>query len=94
IQEALANVRKHAGARRVVVSVERDADHARVLIHDDGRGFDPVAAAAAAATSFGVDTMRERAEAVGGKFALSSRPGAGTRVEVELPLNAPKGRPA
>jgi signal transduction histidine kinase len=75
----------------VVVNVERDADHARVLIHDDGRGFDPVVAAAAA-TSFGVDTMRERAEGVGGKFALSSRPGEGTRVEVELPLNAPKGR--
>ena len=94
IQEALANVRKHAGARRVVVSVERDADHARVLIHDDGRGFDPVVAAAAAATSFGVDTMRERAEAVGGKFALSSRPGEGTRVEVELPLTALKRRPS
>ena len=90
IQEALANVRKHAGARSVVISVERDPTFARVAIHDDGRGFDP--GEEAAATSFGIETMRERAEAVGGKLTLSSTPGEGARVEVELPMTAPAGQ--
>ncbi len=89
IQEALANVRKHAGARRVVVSVESDAAAARVAIHDDGRGFDPDEAAAA---SFGIATMRERAETVGGKLTLSAWPGQGARVEVELPLAPPRDK--
>jgi signal transduction histidine kinase len=89
IQEALANVRKHAGARRVVVSVESDTTFARVTIQDDGRGFDPDEAASA---SFGIATMRERADTVGGKLMLTSRPGRGALVEVELPVAPPGDR--
>ena len=92
IQEALANVRKHAGVRHVLVSVERHDEAARVAIHDDGRGFDPSAEAGGSNGRFGLETMRERAESVGGKFAISSRPGQGTRVEVELPTTDPTGR--
>jgi len=86
IQEAMANIRKHAGARRVLVSIESDRDAARVSIHDDGRGFDPAAVDGGGEGCFGIETMRERAEAVGGKLTLASEPGEGTRVEVEFPL--------
>jgi len=92
IQEALANVRKHAGARHVLVSVERRDEAARVAIHDDGRGFDPGAVAGGSNGGFGIETMRERAEAVGGKFTISSRPGQGTQVEVEFPTTDSTGR--
>jgi len=92
IQEALANVRKHARARRVVVSVERRDEAARLAIHDDGRGFDPSAVAGGSNGGFGIETMRERAEAVGGKFTISSRPGQGTQVEVEFPTTDSTGR--
>lgn len=89
ILEALANVRKHAGARHVVVSVElRDAT-ARVVIQDDGRGFDPGALAAGPTRRFGIETMLERAQGVGGLVTIHSRPGEGTRVEVELPTGEP-----
>jgi signal transduction histidine kinase len=92
IQEAMANVRKHAGARRVLVSIERDREFARASIRDDGIGFDPPAIAGEGRDRFGIETMRERAEAVGGKFTLSSRQGEGTTVEVQLPLAKPGSR--
>lgn len=92
IQEAMANIRKHAAATRVLVAIERDGEAARVSIRDDGQGFDPLMVAGGAHGVFGIETMRERAEAVGGKFTIASRPGEGTLVEVELPLTAPAGR--
>ena len=87
IQEAMANIRKHAGARRVIVSIERDREFARASIRDDGIGFDPPTISSEGRDRFGIATMRERAEAVGGKLALSSRQGEGTTVEVQLPLD-------
>ena len=87
IQEAMANIRKHAGARRVLVSIERDREYARASIRDDGIGFDPPTISSEGRDRFGIETMRERAEAVGGKLALSSRQGEGTTVEVQLPLD-------
>ena len=92
VQEATANIRKHAGARRVLVSIERDQEFARASIRDDGIGFDPPAIAGEGRDRFGIDTMRERAEAVGGKLTLSSRQGQGTTVEVQLPLDKSSGR--
>ena len=86
IQEAMTNVRKHAAATRVLVSIERDRETARVSIQDDGKGFDPQAGLGGTHGAFGIETMRERAEAIGGKLALASHLGEGTRVEVELPL--------
>jgi len=85
IMEALSNVRKHAHARRVLVAVEHLDNTARVAIEDDGVGFDPDGVVDGARTSFGIDTMMERAEAVGGRLTVRSHPGQGTRVEVELP---------
>jgi signal transduction histidine kinase len=88
IQEALANVRKHARARHVVVRVEQRANALAVAIVDDGLGFDPFALEAD--RIFGLETMRERAAGIGGKLTLRSVPGHGTTVEVELPLLEPR----
>lgn len=90
VQEALANIRKHAGAERVVVELSSRGELATVTIRDDGRGFDPALIASNRLQAFGLETMRERAETVGGRFDLSSRPGRGTTVEVRLPV---VGRP-
>jgi signal transduction histidine kinase len=54
------------------------------VIEDDGRGFDPARANGDGWPRFGMQTMRERATALGGSFAISSHPGGGTRVSVEV----------
>ena len=90
IQEAMANVRKHARAGRVLVRLDRNGQAARLSITDDGVGFDPALAGARRGRSFGMETMRERAETVGAKLLVSSAPGRGTRVEVEFPIEAPR----
>lgn len=86
VQEALANVRKHAAARSVRVRFTQAADSMEVVIADDGRGFDPGALRQAAMPRFGLATMRERAEAVGGVLVIDSNPGRGTTVTVQLPV--------
>jgi signal transduction histidine kinase len=93
IQEAMANVRKHAHAQRVVVSVERDDEFATVSIRDDGVGFDARTVTRDALHSFGMETMRERAEAIGGKLTVTSRLGDGTTVEVRCPMVEPRRPP-
>jgi signal transduction histidine kinase len=86
-QEALANVQKHAQARRVHVRLRFLPDAVRLDISDDGVGFDPAGAAADGARSgLGVAGMRERASIVGGGVEVSSRPGGGTRVSARIPL--------
>ncbi len=85
IQEALANVRKHSGARRALVRFSAAAGWVEVLVEDDGMGFDPAAPARGAFPRFGLATMRERAEAVGGSLDIDSAPGQGCRVTVCVP---------
>jgi nitrate/nitrite-specific signal transduction histidine kinase len=88
IQEALANVRKHAGAQHVDILV-RNIDHTTLetVIADDGHGFDPayVRPEGDLQPHFGLSTMRERAESVGGRLEVISAPGEGTRVVVRVP---------
>ncbi len=91
LQEALTNVRRHARASYVTVRLQRAGDAARLIIRDDGCGFDPGRSGAEGRAHFGLTTMRERAEAVGGKFCMESQPGQGTTVEVVLPLPPPEG---
>jgi signal transduction histidine kinase len=91
LQEALTNVRHHARAAGVSVRLERSGDAARLIVTDDGCGFDPARPAADGRPRFGLATMRERAEAAGGKFCLESQPGQGTTIEVTLPLRIPEG---
>jgi signal transduction histidine kinase/streptogramin lyase len=85
-QEAVANALKHAKARNISVELER-TNHALCLrVKDDGEGFDPSAALSILAGHYGILGMRERAERLGGKFDLESGPGAGTLLEVTVPL--------
>lgn len=85
VQEALANVRKHAAAKKATVTVEANPGRLRVTVQDDGVGFRPTELARSEFPRFGLATMRERAETIGGVFQLESIPGEGTRVTVELP---------
>ena len=91
-QEALQNVRKHAAASTVVVSTDV-ADDAWVLeVRDDGRGFDVGAVAARGRRNFGLQFMRERAELIGARFDVRSRPDGGTVVRLDDPDGRPDGR--
>ena len=87
VQEALTNVRKHAQAKQVTVRIGITDDSVTVVISDDGIGFDPAVHSRTGYPRFGLATMRERAEAVGGRLAIRSQPGQGTTVEVALPLH-------
>ncbi|MGQ3053307.1 MAG: type IV pili methyl-accepting chemotaxis transducer N-terminal domain-containing protein [Roseateles sp.] len=83
VQEALANVRKHAQAHRVQVRLAHQP-HWQIDVRDDGRGFDP-AVDVPDDSHVGLRIMRERAAKVGAAVALESRPGAGTLVRISLP---------
>ncbi len=85
IQEALSNVRKHADARHARVTLRPAGSSVEVVIEDDGVGFDPDGLRRTDLPRFGMATMRERAEAVGGTFEVTAGPGEGTRVTVHLP---------
>ncbi|MBI4787695.1 MAG: GAF domain-containing protein [Chloroflexi bacterium] len=90
LQEALSNVRKHAGAEHIVVRLSKERlagdEHIRLAIKDDGVGFQ----AGASKRSFGLQTMRERAASVSGKLVINSAPGQGTQIECWLPCLAPE----
>jgi signal transduction histidine kinase len=77
-QEALNNIAKHAAAKKVRVSLALRGLDAVVSVSDDGRGFD--LASAGRAGRWGMSTMRERAEAAGGRIDVFSSPGKGTSV--------------
>lgn len=85
-QEALTNVTKHAQAGQVTVTVEMDNGTVRLIITDNGLGFDSAGRAnATKRRSWGLITMAERTEAVGGRFKIESDSGQGTKVIVEVP---------
>jgi two-component system, NarL family, nitrate/nitrite sensor histidine kinase NarX len=84
LQEALSNVRKHAGAGKVSLAVRRDADYC-FTISDDGRGFDVAAAAGVSEGHIGLRIMQERAQRIGGRIEVHSGPG-GTTVTLILPV--------
>ncbi|MFQ5882892.1 MAG: GAF domain-containing protein [Candidatus Methylomirabilales bacterium] len=86
IQEALANVWKHAQARHAWVIFDTEGAGARVTVQDDGRGFDPGEATRLGRASFGLQSMQERAESVGGTLKVESQRGKGTQVIVWLPM--------
>jgi len=83
VQEALNNVALHARARKVEIVLAATPRAVRLSVADDGAGFD-AANPPRRAAHYGIATMRERAEAVGARLRIVSRPGKGCRVEVEL----------
>ncbi len=85
IQEALQNARKHSGANRVGIRVSRGEKEWTVEVRDDGRGFDTGTVAGRGRRNFGLQFMRERAELIGARFEVRSRPDGGTVVRVVIP---------
>ncbi len=87
IQEALTNVRRHAGASQVIVRMHSSSEGWDVMVSDDGIGFDRDQLATTRGR-YGLLTMQERVESVGGSFSIDSQPGAGTRIMVSVPCNS------
>src|SRR5262249_30846520 len=88
LQEALQNVRKHGAASAVTVESAIDGDEWGLSVRDDGRGFDVGAVAARGRRNFGLQFMRERAELIGARFEVHSRPDGGTLVRLAIPVGA------
>ncbi len=86
VQESLNNILKHAQATEVRVSVERTTDSVTLTIHDNGRGFSPLAAAAKP-SGFGLAGMAERVRMLGGEWRIDSQQGQGTTVTIRLALH-------
>jgi signal transduction histidine kinase len=86
-QESLANVRKHAGATRVRITLGMSACGVAIEISDDGAGFTP----SAQSSGYGLAAMRGRVEESGGTVSVDSAPGRGTRVQVLIPATGQEG---
>jgi signal transduction histidine kinase len=82
LQEALTNVAKHAGARRVSVRLVRDDTTVELCVGDDGVGFEP----GANHRGLGLQGMRERVALLGGAVQLESAPGKGTMLTARFPV--------
>ncbi len=85
LQEALTNIGRHAQAHHVNVQLVVMPEQVQLMISDDGRGFDPDQAAP---NRFGLIGMNERVKLLSGKLQVSSSPGAGTELEISIPLEA------
>jgi len=87
-QEALANIARHSGARSVRMKLSHDKEVVSLVIEDNGGGFDPggVRKQQRLHPGLGLISMKERAQLFGGSMYLTSSPGRGTRVNVEIPL--------
>jgi len=83
-QESLRNIQRHAAAEQVKLSLVRDGDEVRLTIEDDGRGFDRNQPGGRG--GLGLASMEERARLLGGHCVVVSRPGAGTKIEVRIPV--------
>ena len=88
VRELLINVIKHAKASKLRVSIRRDNEYINVGVEDDGVGFDPVEVTSMAAkrAKFGLFSIRERLEQLGGMIEIDSEPGYGSRITMRAPL--------
>jgi signal transduction histidine kinase len=91
LQEALSNIRRHAGEANATVRLHRRDHRLFIEIEDHGKGFSPPPLEGPLATEnaihIGLRGMRERTATVNGVFTVVSKPGSGTCVRVEIPLN-------
>lgn len=88
IKEAFVNVQKHSLAQHVEVSLRRGNGALSVDIIDDGKGFDPneTGSQASGPGKWGLDTMRRRTDSINGALAIESKPNAGTRISINIPV--------
>jgi signal transduction histidine kinase len=92
VQEALRNVRRHAGTGSATLRIERHGGGLRIRVVDEGQGFDAsLFDDAGGATHLGLRAMRERTASVGGTLSVESLPGQGTTVDLQLPLYEDRG---
>ena len=91
VQEALTNTRKHSEARHVQVRMECATTATTLTIEDDGVGFDPATIAGSMDGGFGLASMRERVEQIGGTLAVHTAPKQGTRIVVHLEAENTRG---
>ncbi|MFZ5639953.1 MAG: sensor histidine kinase, partial [Bacillota bacterium] len=92
VQEALNNVRKHAHARKVVVTLGLEPKMITAGVKDDGQGFDlKQALAVRSGDSFGLISMKERVELLGGRMEIKTEPGRGTKVLFRIPVTGQEG---
>jgi two-component system, NarL family, sensor histidine kinase DegS len=91
-QEALQNVRKHARATMAGVATRQEDGTWLLEVRDDGRGFDIGTVAARGRRNFGLQFMRERAELIGARLEVRSRPDGGTVVQLAIPLGGKESR--
>jgi signal transduction histidine kinase len=92
VQEALANVARHSGARRAWVRIRRLRKILRLSVRDDGAGFDVASALQPGMTrGLGLAGIRERIDALGGTLEIRSVPGEGSRIDVAVPLEPRQG---
>jgi signal transduction histidine kinase len=85
-QEAVLNAARHAHAHTIRMHVDFTSDTVALRVSDDGRGFDAGNGAEGTTDHYGITTMRERAEQVGGHVTITSAPGQGTVVEAVVPV--------
>jgi signal transduction histidine kinase len=86
VQEAITNIFRHAEATEVYISLTNKSGRLIVRVEDDGRGFDPAQVMKGQRHCWGLHGMKERINLLGGKFYVGSRPGSGTLVMAEVPL--------
>ena len=86
IQEALTNVRRHARATRVRIQIGRRGQWIRCQVTDNGTGFDPASTINSGLPGLGLQGIRERMNALGGKLRIQSAEGHGTKLEITAPL--------
>lgn len=91
-QEAITNAVKHSGAKNVKVELQFNPEKVALQIKDDGRGFVPETCVGPNEGHFGLLGIRERAERMGGQANVTSAPGAGTCICVEVPINQNNGQ--
>jgi signal transduction histidine kinase len=91
VQEALTNVRKHSGARRATVRIDCTTAIPVIAIEDNGVGFDPASLVTSFDGGFGMTSMRERVEQIGGTLDVHTAPGEGTRIVVRLEAEDARG---
>lgn len=86
VQEAVSNAIRHSGGERVEVTVRRAGEVVEAEVRDDGKGFSRQEVRGSELRGLGLIGMKERATMVGGQVSIESRPGLGTRVRVEIPI--------
>lgn len=94
VQEAVNNIIKHADSKNVTIALETCEKDLRLVVHDDGKGFDIAKLKVRSDdmnSGFGLYSMQERVELLGGTFDISSEPGKGTRLNISIPFVQEEG---